>query len=76
MSSTSASGHEFFNVDGNPAGNELKVSTQADKSTDGPAIAAGPGGGFLVTWTHVFSADDDDDIHARAFNSVGKALSE
>ena len=64
----------FYGVDGSPASNEFSVSTISDKSAEKPIIAAGPGGGFLISWTHRFS-NDDLDIHARAFDAAGNALS-
>jgi cysteine-rich repeat protein len=53
-----------FTSSGVPLGGDLTVSTQAGYAA-GPAVAAGPGGDFLVVWS------SGSEVTARAFDGSG-----
>ena len=63
----------IFDVHGAPAGDEFLVNTVTNDDQFDPAIAALTTGGFVVTWTRKFSANDLD-IRGRAFDAAGTPL--
>lgn len=61
-----------FDASGMPLGDELQVNTFFLGDQDSPAVAAGPGGGFIVAWE---SGDDQDGsldgVFAQRFDAAG-----
>jgi VCBS repeat-containing protein len=65
---------QVFGADGAPAGSEILVNTESWSTQFQPAVAALPGGGFVVAWT---SYNDDTftyDIRAQRFDAGGAAV--
>jgi hypothetical protein len=66
-----------FDAAGNPLGLGFQVNTYTTSWQRGPAVAAGPAGGFVVVWhSHGSSGGDNSDfsIQARRFDSAANPL--
>jgi hypothetical protein len=62
-----------FDAAGIPRGSEFQVSAFTTSDPDRPAVTAGPGGGFVVSWDERV-AFDDMDVFVRRFDGAGAPL--
>jgi hypothetical protein len=60
-----------YNSVGNPLGTEFRVNTYTTSIQTFPAVAAAPGGDFLVTWTSTGQDGDGNGTFGQYFNSLG-----
>lgn len=68
-----ASGNPVGNA-GHPAGDDFVINTITTSGQDQSAIAALPGGGFVVVWSDYSQSSDDSDlraVRAQVFNADG-----
>jgi hypothetical protein len=65
-----------FDASGTPLGGEFAVNTLTAQSQFEPAIAASPGGTFVVVWQSYFGDGDQNGVFARVFSSGGVTLPE
>jgi hypothetical protein len=64
---------QIFSASGAKVGSEFLVNTQASDNQQSPVVTAVPGGGFLVAWSTLNSAQDGSGsaIKAQMFDSAG-----
>jgi len=66
----------LYDGSGNAQGNEFPVNTDSNPCAD-PAVAAGPDGGFMMTWDArdmTSPLGNGLDVYACSFNSVGTVI--
>jgi hypothetical protein len=57
-----------------PAGGEFRVNTSTTENQIDPAVALGPGGGFLVAWQSSEAGGIWGDVMAQSFDAEGAPL--
>jgi hypothetical protein len=62
---------QHFTSTGTPDGPEFQVNTYTTSFQDGPAVAAGPGGTFVVAWQGTRFGGPSSGIFAQRFRALG-----